>query len=106
MIEVSGLSLHYPLGQERIEVLRSVDLHIADGERVAITGPSGSGKTSLLLLLSGLERPTSGRIRIAGTELSGMDADALADLRRAQAGQQVEGLEDNAHLVAPQVGQR
>ena len=86
MIEVSGLSLHYPLGAGRIEVLRSVDLSIAAGQRVAITGPSGSGKTSLLLLLSGLERPTAGRIRIAGAELSCMDADALADLRRDQLG--------------------
>ena len=86
MIQVSGLSLHYPLGTQRIEVLRSVDLHIAAGERIAITGPSGSGKTSLLLLLSGLERPTAGRIRIAGTELADLNADALADLRRDQLG--------------------
>ena len=86
MIEATGLSLHYPLGSERIEVLRSVNLRIAAGERIAITGPSGSGKTSLLLLLSGLERPTAGQIRIDGTELSAMDADALADLRRDRMG--------------------
>ncbi|RJP72312.1 MAG: ABC transporter ATP-binding protein [Comamonadaceae bacterium] len=86
MIELEDLSLHYRLGDTRIEVLRSVRLHVAAGERVAITGPSGSGKTSLLLLLSGLERPAAGRIRVQGTELGTLDADALADLRRDHIG--------------------
>ncbi|MDP1780669.1 MAG: ATP-binding cassette domain-containing protein, partial [Hydrogenophaga sp.] len=62
MIAISDLSMHYQLGAARIDVLRSVNLSMAAGQRVAITGPSGSGKTSLLLLLSGLERPASGRI--------------------------------------------
>ena len=78
--------MHYQLGAARIDVLRAVNLSVAAGERVAITGPSGSGKTSLLLLLSGLERPASGRVAIDGTELGGMDADALADLRRDRIG--------------------
>ncbi|MDP2987791.1 ATP-binding cassette domain-containing protein, partial [Hydrogenophaga sp.] len=86
MIAISDLSMHYQLGAARIDVLRSVNLSVAAGQRVAITGPSGSGKTSLLLLLSGLERPASGRIAIDGTELGGMDADALADLRRDRIG--------------------
>ncbi len=78
--------MHYQLGSARIDVLRSVNLSVAAGQRIAITGPSGSGKTSLLLLLSGLERPAGGRIAIDGTELGGMDADALADLRRDRIG--------------------
>ena len=86
MIEISDLSMHYQLGAARIDVLRSVNLSVAAGQRIAITGPSGSGKTSLLLLLSGLERPASGRIAIDGTALGGMDADALADLRRDRIG--------------------
>jgi putative ABC transport system ATP-binding protein len=86
MIQISGLSLHYPLGGTRIDVLREVDLAIVAGQSVAIAGPSGSGKTSLLLLLSGLERAAAGRICIDGTELGTLDADALADLRRDRIG--------------------
>ncbi len=86
MIEISDVSMHYQLGSARIDVLRSVNLSVAAGQRIAITGPSGSGKTSLLLLLSGLERPASGRIAIDGAELGGMDADTLADLRRDRIG--------------------
>ena len=86
MIEITGLSMHYQLGDARIDVLRSVDLTVATGQSVAITGPSGSGKTSLLLLLSGLERPAVGQIRVHGTELGALDADGLADLRRDHIG--------------------
>ena len=78
--------MHYRLGDARIDVLRSVDLTVATGQSVAITGPSGSGKTSLLLLLSGLERPAEGQIRVHGTELGTLDADGLADLRRDHIG--------------------
>ncbi len=85
-IEASGLSMHYAVGTRTVNVLRGVDLHIEAGTRVAIAGPSGSGKTSLLLLLSGLERPAAGRIRIDGMDLGGLDADGLADLRRERIG--------------------
>jgi len=86
IVEINDLSMFYQLGSTRIDVLRGVDLCIRAGERVAIAGPSGSGKTSLLLLLSGLERPASGRIRVAGTDLASLSPDALADLRRDQVG--------------------
>ena len=86
LIEADGLSMHYDLGPRQVTVLRDVQLRIAAGTRVAIAGPSGSGKTSLLLLLSGLERPTAGRIRIAGTDLASLDSDGLADLRRERIG--------------------
>lgn len=82
LIEADGLFMHYDLGPRQVTVLRDVQLRIAAGTRVAIAGPSGSGKTSLLLLLSGLERPAAGRIRIAGTDLASLDSDGLADLRR------------------------
>ena len=78
--------MSYPLAGRQVDVLRDVDLDIAAGTRVAIAGPSGSGKTSLLLLLSGLERPGSGTIRVDGLELTTQDADALADLRRDRVG--------------------
>ena len=86
MIEITGLSMHYQLGDARIDVLRSVNLSVTQGQSVAITGPSGSGKTSLLLLLSGLERPAQGRVVVNGTELGALDADGLADLRRDHVG--------------------
>lgn len=78
--------MSYALGARRIAVLRDVDLQIQAGESVAIAGPSGSGKTSLLLLLCGLDKPDSGRIRVAGTALATLDANGLADLRRSAIG--------------------
>ena len=86
LIEADGLSMHYLVGQRQVPVLRDVTLRIRAGTRVAIAGPSGSGKTSLLLLLSGLERPAAGRIRIDGIDLGGLDSDGLADLRRERIG--------------------
>ena len=86
MIELQGLSMSYPMGRDRVDVLRQVDLTIANGERVAIFGPSGSGKTTLLLLLAGLEQPDRGIVRIDGVNLADLDADARADLRRDHLG--------------------
>jgi putative ABC transport system ATP-binding protein len=86
LIEAHGLSMHYNIGARTVPVLRDVNLHIEAGSRVAIAGPSGSGKSSLLLLLSGLERPVAGRIRIDGIDLAGLDSDGLADLRRERIG--------------------
>jgi len=86
MIELNRVSMHYTLGDSRIDVLRDVDLHIPAGQRLAVVGPSGSGKSSLLLLLAGLERPSSGRVCIAGVDLATLDRDALADLRRDRIG--------------------
>ncbi|WP_341906283.1 ABC transporter ATP-binding protein [Polaromonas sp. YR568] len=86
IIEVDNLSMSYPLAHTRVDVLRGVNLRIAAGTRVAIAGPSGSGKTSLLLLFSGLERPSSGRVVIDGVDLGQLDRDGLADLRRERVG--------------------
>lgn len=86
LIDAQGVSLQYQMGQKSVTVLRDVSLQIEAGTTVAIAGPSGSGKTSLLLLLSGLERPDAGVIRLAGNVLSDMSGDELADLRRDQIG--------------------
>jgi putative ABC transport system ATP-binding protein len=70
----------------RVNILRGVNLTIAEGEAVAIVGPSGSGKTSLMMLLAGLERATGGSLHVAGRDLSTMDEDALARFRRQEVG--------------------
>jgi putative ABC transport system ATP-binding protein len=86
MIELHRVSMHYTLGDTRIDVLREVDLQVASGQTVAVAGPSGSGKTSLLLLLAGLERPGAGSVSVGGARLDRLDRDALADLRRDRIG--------------------
>jgi len=78
--------MSYALAQGSLDVLRELDLDLADGETAAIVGPSGSGKTTLLLLLAGLEQPTEGTIALDGVELGRLDADGLADLRRDRLG--------------------
>ena len=61
-------------------------MNVSAGESLALVGPSGSGKSSLLMLLGGLERASSGSVRVAGTELSDLNEDQLAFLRRDQMG--------------------
>jgi putative ABC transport system ATP-binding protein len=86
LIEVVDLHLHYPMGPQSVSVLRGLSLTVEAGSSVAVCGPSGSGKSSLMLLLAGLERPSSGRVCVDGVDLGGLNADALADLRRERMG--------------------
>lgn len=86
MIRLDKVSMHYTLGESRIDILRDVDLQVGRGESVAIAGPSGSGKTTLLLLLAGLERPARGTVVLDDVALGELDRDRLADLRRDHIG--------------------
>ncbi|MDZ7842625.1 MAG: ABC transporter ATP-binding protein [Gammaproteobacteria bacterium] len=86
MIELEDLNMRYAVDGQAVDVLRGIDLAVAAGESVAVIGPSGSGKTTLLLLLAGLEQPRGGSIRLDGVSMAGLDADALADLRRDRVG--------------------
>jgi putative ABC transport system ATP-binding protein len=82
MVEAVELTRLYPSGDEVIHALLEVDLSVARGQLVAVRGRSGSGKTTLLNLLGGLDRPTSGMVRIDGHEVSTMRDEELVDLRR------------------------
>ncbi len=83
LIELEGVSRTYRLGEVTVTALADVDLRIAGGELVVVLGPSGSGKTTLLNLIGALDTPTSGRIRVAGRELTGASRRELAGFRRA-----------------------
>jgi putative ABC transport system ATP-binding protein len=85
-IECLALTKELPSGDRTLTVLDRVDLAIPAGEFVAVLGPSGSGKSTLLGLMAGLDRPTSGSVRIDGRALEGLDEDELALLRRAKVG--------------------
>lgn len=67
-------------------VLRDVDLEVEAGAQLTITGRSGSGKSTLLKLLAGLDRPSSGTIRVDGTDLATLDDDALSEIRLRRIG--------------------
>jgi putative ABC transport system ATP-binding protein len=82
LVQVRNLHLTVPSAAGPVNILRGIDLDIGVGEAVGIIGPSGSGKTSLLMVLAGLERATSGQISLAGHAVTAMDEDALARLRR------------------------
>lgn len=81
-----GLSKTYPHAENPVEVLKGVDLELAQGETAAVLGPSGSGKSTLLALLGGLDRPTSGEISLFGSALEGMSEPELARFRAANMG--------------------
>ncbi|MDA8242841.1 MAG: ABC transporter ATP-binding protein [Elusimicrobia bacterium] len=86
VIETKGVTKTYQSGEVKVHALHPVDLTIARGEFTAIAGPSGSGKTTLLNIISGLDNPSSGRIRLAGREISSMSQSELSDFRRDHIG--------------------
>jgi putative ABC transport system ATP-binding protein len=65
-----------------VNILRGIDLAVDPGETVGVVGPSGSGKSSMMMVIGGLERPSAGRVVVAGTELGQLGEDALARFRR------------------------
>lgn len=82
MIHLAAVQLTLPSSAGPVEILRGLDLQVGAGETVSIVGPSGSGKSSMMMLVAGLERPSAGRIEVAGTDLEQLDEDGLARFRR------------------------
>jgi putative ABC transport system ATP-binding protein len=86
IVSLRNLRLSIPAAAGPVTILRGIDLDVEAGERIGILGPSGSGKTSLLMLVAGLERASSGVITVAGTDLASLDEDARARFRLANLG--------------------
>lgn len=82
VIETTGLAKTYMLGKVPVEALRGIDLRVEKGDFLAVLGPSGSGKSTLLNLIGALDKPTSGRVLIEGVDISTLNDNGLADLRR------------------------
>jgi putative ABC transport system ATP-binding protein len=85
-IALHDVDLSLGRGAARVHILRGISLTIDRGEAVGLVGPSGSGKSTLLMTMAGLERPDAGRVVVDGTDLAGLDEDALARFRGRRIG--------------------
>jgi len=95
LLRAERLSKYYFLGDHKIMVLKDISLTINRGELVVIAGSSGSGKTTLLSVLSGLDRPSSGRITMAHRDITDLTEDQLAPVRNTLTGFVFQGF----HLI-------
>jgi putative ABC transport system ATP-binding protein len=86
LIDLQGICRSFVLGEQEVRAVAGIDLQIAQGEYVSIMGPSGSGKSTLLNLIALLDRPTAGRYRLGGTDVTELDDDALASMRSTRIG--------------------
>jgi putative ABC transport system ATP-binding protein len=95
IVELAQVHLKLVSDAGEVNILRGLDLTVNAGESVAVIGPSGSGKSTMLMVIAGLERPTSGTVRVVGTDLLALDEDQLALFRRARVGIVFQGF----HLI-------
>ena len=86
IVEATGLSRRYGEGEAAVDALSEVTVGFPEGRFAAIMGPSGSGKSTLMHILAGLDTPTAGTVRVAGTELTALDDRELTQLRRDRIG--------------------
>jgi len=80
-IAIQALEKTYKIGNDKITVLKDLNLQIPQASFVVLRGPSGSGKTTLLNLISGIDKPSKGKILVAGVNLTEQDEDSLSDFR-------------------------
>ena len=86
IVELTDVHLHLASAGGEVNILRGLDLSITAGETIGVVGPSGSGKSTMMMVIAGLERPTSGTVRVAGNDLPQLNEDALALFRRRSVG--------------------
>jgi lipoprotein-releasing system ATP-binding protein len=86
VLRARGIAKTYGKGATAVEVLKAIDLDVAQSEKVAIVGSSGSGKSTLLHLLGGLDVPSAGQVTLAGSDLSHLSVSALDRLRNQYLG--------------------
>jgi putative ABC transport system ATP-binding protein len=86
VVEAHDLTRRYGEGATAVEALRGVSIDVEQGQLEAVMGPSGSGKSTLMHTLAGLDRPTSGTVTVAGTEITTLDDTKLTILRREHIG--------------------
>lgn len=86
LVSLKDVKKTYLRGKQKVEVLHGVDLQIDVGEFVALMGPSGSGKTTMLNLIAGLDKPTSGEVSVAGNRLDQLSRAALSNWRARHIG--------------------
>ncbi|MFJ9536203.1 ABC transporter ATP-binding protein [Streptomyces sp. NPDC101225] len=85
-VELHGVRKRYGRGGAAVHALRGIDLSLPRGSFTAVMGPSGSGKSTFLQCAAGLDRPSSGTVRLGGTEITGMKENRLTALRRTRLG--------------------
>ena len=95
MIQLENIHLKLEGPAGAVNILRGIDLSVAEGETVSIIGPSGSGKTTMLMVIAGLEKASSGDVRVNNIDLNTLDEDGLAVFRRDTMGIVFQ----NFHLV-------
>ena len=86
MIRLESVSLKLASAAGEVNILRGIDLDVRRGETASVVGPSGSGKSTMMMVMAGLERPSGGRVTVAGTDLGPLSEDALALFRRDRIG--------------------
>ena len=86
LLKLKKINLKYQTGKKNISVLKNIDLIIKKKETVSVVGESGSGKTSLIMLIGGLERPTSGKIIFNEKEITNLPEDEISEVRKKSIG--------------------